>query len=274
MENVFINEAFENTIKEYIKLQKEPNEIIDNSFSMMVFKMLAHIYGEIDIINPYIIHNEKSFRQNIIKFGYSIEDYEKFKNDFLEYYKIENENSLLSLKKKNVYFVEVQKDLINMFFKKKRNYRVTLDEEKQFFEMLYTSKTLDPLRVSYNFLTAIDTKEVENYFYDQMENDKPEPPKKSNVLNIEAYEILNYSLTDIANMDSDSVDKINESVYEFFQIDEDEEDKSSLLNIAIDNYKKSKSKLTSGNGYVDILLVMGVVVTGIMVLTIATFVIL
>ena len=74
-------------------------------------------------------------------------------------------------------------------------------------------------------------------------------------------------------MDAESVDKINENVYNFFDIDEDAENKSDLLNSAIANYKKYNSKLTSGNGYVDILLVMGVVVTGIMILSIVSLMI-
>ena len=59
-----------------------------------------------------------------------------------------------------------------------------------------------------------------------------------------------------------------------FVFNDDAEDKNSLLNKAIDNYKKYNSRLTSGNGYVDILLVMGVVITGIMLLTIETLIIL
>lgn len=276
MENIFINEAFDNSIKEFINLQKSNNEIIANSFAIMVLKMLSCIYGEIDIINPYIIKNEKSFQKNITKFGYSSEEYIKFINNYLEFYKIEHENKFLSMKKSNPYFVSVQKNLIDMFMIKKKNYKVIDKEEKAFFELLYTSKTTHPLRVSYNYLTAADVVEVENYFYLQLENldSKYNEEKKANVLNIEAYEILNYSLTDIANMDADNVDKINENVYDFFEISEEATNKKDLLNTAIENYKRKNSRLTSGNGYVDILLIMGVVVTTILILGVITFVIL
>ena len=276
MENMFINEAFDRAIKEYIKLHKTDDEVVANSFPIMVLRMLAVIYGEVDIINPYIIRNEKSFKQNVIKFGYSTQDYEKFKNDFLKFYEIDEENKISPIKKENPYFIQVQKDLIDMFIIKKENYKVSEEEEKSFFELLYTTKTTNPLRVSYNYLTTADIMEVETYFYKQLHKDeeKPEPPKKNNVLNIEAYEILNYSLTDIANMDAASVDKINEHVYSFFEIDEEAENKNDLLNEAVQNYKKYNSRLTTGNGYVDILLIMGVVVTGIMVLTLASFIIL
>jgi len=275
MENIFINEAFDSSIKEYLKLKKDSNEIIANSFAIMVLNMLASIYGEIDIINPYIIKNERSFKLNITKFGYSSEDYEKFKEEYLKYYDIEKENQTLNIKRSNPYFVSIQKSLIDMFMKKKENYQVTESEEKSFFEMLYTTKTTNPLRASYNYLTAKDIKEVEEYYFEQKEKEaeKLETPKKSNVLNIEAYEILNYSLTDIANMDSESVDKVNENVYNFFEIDEDAENKNDLLNSAIENYKKYNSRLTTGNGYVDILLIMGIVVTGILILTVASIII-
>lgn len=274
MSDVFINKAFDITIKEYLKLQKESNEMIANSFSIAVLKMLASIYGEVDIINPYIIRNEKSFQQNIMKFGYSLEGYESFIDNFLRYYELEEENKVLKTKIPNPYFVAVQKNLIDMFKVKRENYQVSEDDASVFFELLYTSKSKNPLKLSYNYLNAEDVLEVENYFLKEEEKEeKSEPPKKSNVLNIEAYEILNYSLTDIANMDSESVDEVNKSVYSFFKIDEDEENKADLLNDAIENYKRYNARLTSGNGYVDILLVMGIVVTGILVLTVASFII-
>lgn len=276
MDSLFINEAFDSAIKSYMNIKINSNEIIENSFLIMVLKMLSFIYDEIDIINPYILKNEKAFQLNIAKFGYNIDEYKKFKDNFDNYYKIEKENANLEIKIPNPYFVSVQKQLIDMFCQKKENYIVSDLEEKQFFELLYTTKTSNLIRSSYNYLTAVDIKEVENYFYEQMDKNekKLEPPKKNNVLNIEAYEILNYSLTDIANMDSDSVDQINENVYSFFKVDLDAENKSDLLNEAIENYKKYNTRLTSGNGYVDILLVMGVVVTGIMILVIASYIIL
>ncbi len=276
MDNVFINEAFESSINAYIKLETEYNEVIANSFSIIVLKLLSSIYGETDITNPFIIKNEESFKQNLTKFGYSVEEYEEFKSNFLEYYKIEEENQSLELKKDNPYFVKIQKQLIDMFFKKRNSYSVSLNEESEFFDLLYTTKTTNPLRASYNYLTAKNIKEVETYYYGKVdeEAEKIETPQKSNVLNLEAYEILNYSLTDIANMDASSVDKINENVYNFFEISEEADNKIDLLNEAIENYKKYNSRLTSGNGYVDILLVMGVVVTGVLLLAIATLVIL
>jgi len=272
MESKFINYAFDNAIKSYIK-DADKNEIVGNSFILMVLKMLASIYGEVDIINPYLIKNENSFMKNIIKFGYTEEKYIEFVDNFKKYYEIETKNNELNVKINNPYFVIIQKQLIDMFCLKKKNFYVSNMEQKDFFDLLYTSKTTNPLRSSYNFLTASDPNEVENYFYEQVDKCyEKEAPKEKNVLNIEAYEILNYSLTDIATMDHESVDKINENVYNFFEIDKEAENKNDLLNLAVLNYKRYNSKLTSGNGYVDILLVMGIVVTVILVLIIITLI--
>lgn len=275
MESIFINEAFDSSIKEFIKLQKESDEVKENSFAIIVLKILACIYGDIDIINPYIVKNEKIFKQNLMKFGCSSELYEEFVLNFKDFFKIDEHNKVAIEKKENPYFVDVQKNLIDIFMCKKKNYKVSEEEEKAFFGLLYTSETEEPLKLTYNHLTAKNPDEVEFYYYQQLDalTDDTEPPRKSNILNLEAYEILNYSLTDIANMDADSVDEVNERIYSFFEIDEDVTNKNELLNAAIDNYKKYNSKLTSGNGYVDILLVMGIVVTGILVLTVASFII-
>lgn len=265
MDNVFINEAFDNSIKDYLNSKKLNEEIANNSFTLIALKMLACIYGEIDIINPYILKNEKAFKQNIIKFGYSDDEYAHFKRDFTEFYKIEQLNKNMICKKVDPLFRKILKHLIDMYCEKKFNYKVAEAEEMEFFDLIYKSGISDN-----------DIEEINNYFHAKKEQHKEEIaiPKKTNVLNIEAYEILNYSLTDIANMDAVSVEKINENVYNFFAVDVNAENKNDLLNEAIENYKRANSRLSTGNGYVDILLIMGIVVTGILLLTIATFVIL
>ena len=124
MESKFINYAFDNAIKSYIK-DADKNEIVGNSFILMVLKMLASIYGEVDIINPYLIKNENSFMKNIIRFGYTEEKYIEFVDNFQKYYEIETKNNELNVKINNPYFVIIQKQLIDMFFLKKKNFYVS-----------------------------------------------------------------------------------------------------------------------------------------------------
>lgn len=138
--------------------------------------------------------------------------------------------------------------------------------------MLYTPYSKNPLRVSYNFLQASDVLEVDRYFKIQMkENIKVILPKEKHYLNVKAYELLNYSFDDIKNMDSSDVDKVNSQVYDYFKIRENAINKEYLLDKAIEAIERENNKVTSGNGYVDILLVISVICTALMILGIVVF---
>ena len=106
------------------------------------------------------------------------------------------------------------------------------------------------------------------------DNVKVVVPKEKHYLNIKAYELLNYSFDDLNKMDSNELDRVNHQVYDYFKIRENAINKEYLLEKAIEALEREKNKVTSGNGYVDILLVMSVICTIIMVVGIITFVVL
>jgi hypothetical protein len=103
------------------------------------------------------------------------------------------------------------------------------------------------------------------------ENIKVILPKEKHYLNVKAYELLNYSFDDIKNMDSSDVDKVNSQVYDYFKIRENAINKEYLLDKAIEAIERENNKVTSGNGYVDILLVISVICTALMILGIVVF---
>ena len=139
--------------------------------------------------------------------------------------------------------------------------------------MLYTPYSKNPLRVSYNFLQASDVNEIDKYFKIQMKNNvKVILPKEKHLLNAKAYEILNYSFDNIRNLESSEVDKINSQVYDYFKIRENAINKEYLLEKAIEAIERENNKVTSGNGYVDILLVLSVICTVLMLLGIVLFI--
>ena len=112
-----------------------------------------------------------------------------------------------------------------------------------------------------------------NYLNKELNSEeKREIVKSKNLLNIEAYEILKYSMEDIKSMDADKVDSINKKVYEFFNISEDAINKSYLLDKAIYDYKNPKASLSSGNGFVDLLFILSIVATVGMIVLIVTLV--
>lgn len=279
MNQVFVNEAFTKAIDDYLKNADNVQGIIYNSFLVVVVRMLVCIYSELDIVNPLVIGDEELLYKNLTKFGYSRDSLNIFFSNLQLYYDISQKNQQNSQKEKNPYFEFVQKDLIDMFIIKKVNFYLTEEEVKTFYDLLYTPFSKNPLRVSYNFLMCTinntDVMEIDNYFKIQMrDNIKVIKPQEKHYLNVKAYEILNYSMDDLNKMDSNELERVNHQVYDYFKIRENAINKEYLLEKAIEAIEREKNKVTSGNGYVDILLVMSVICTIIMVVGILTFVVL
>ena len=145
--------------------------------------MLVAIYSELDIINPKIIDDEDLLKENLAKFGYDKSDVLVFLSNIQLFWDFENENDKRKVKKKNPYFILIQKELVDMLIKKKLNFYLTEAEVREFYDLLYTPYSKNPLRVSYNFLQASDVMEVDKYFKVQMKNNvKVILPKEKHLL--------------------------------------------------------------------------------------------
>lgn len=262
MDKVFINNAFSNAIKDYQDSCDNVQGIMYNSFLVVVVRMLISIYSELDIINPMMIDDEKLLKENLAKFGYKPDLVMEFLSNLQLFLDKEDENKDKEVKEKNPYFITIQKELVDMFIKKKINFYITEVEVNEFYDLLYTPYSKNPLRVSYNFLNAEDVLEIDKYFKNEMRNNvKVVMPKEKHYLNVKAYELLNYSMDDIKNMSSGDVDKVNSLVYDYFKIRENAINKEYLLEKAIEKLERENNKVTSGNGYVDILLILSVIST-------------
>lgn len=273
MDKVFINNSFTKAIDDYLKSSDNVQGVMYNSFLVVVIRMLVAIYSELDIINPKIIDDEDLLKENLAKFGYDKSDVLVFLSNIQLFWDFENENDKRKVKKKNPYFILIQKELVDMLIKKKLNFYLTEAEVREFYDLLYTPYSKNPLRVSYNFLQASDVMEVDKYFKVQMKNNvKVILPKEKHLLNTKAYEILNYSFDNVKNLESSEVDKINSQVYDYFKIRENAINKEYLLEKAIEAIERENNKVTSGNGYVDILLVLSVICTVLMLLGIVLFI--
>lgn len=279
MNQVFVNEAFSKAVDNYLKSSDNVQGVMYNSFMVVVIRMLVCMYSELDIVNPMVVGDTDLLYKNLTKFGYSKDSLNIFFSNLQLFYEIETTNESSDKKQKNPYFVMIQKDLVDMFIAKKLNFYLTEDEVREFYDLLYTPFSKNPLRVSYNFLASTingnDVMEIDNYFKTQMrENVKVVMPKEKHFLNVKAYELLNYSMDDLNKMDSNEIERVNNQVYDYFKIRENAINKEYLLEKAIEAIEREKNKVTSGNGYVDILLVMSVICTIIMVVGIITFIVL
>ncbi len=275
MNPLSINETFSQAVLDYQDSKDEPKGIVYNSFLTVVIRSLICIYSELDIINPIMTESADALKENLAKFGYSRVDIEEFFHNLELFANYEKEKQKQGIFKKNPYFEVIEKQLVDMLICKKMNFHLTEKEVKEFYELLYTPYTPDPLRISFNFANSENVLAIDEYFKKQMkENIKIIEPKEKNILNLKAYEILNYSLDNIKAMSSEEIDKVNHQVYDYFKIRENAINKEYLLEKAIDEYFKEKNKVTTGNGYVDILLIMSVICTTVMLISVVAFLIL
>lgn len=270
MEPYFINEAVDKAINDYISSKDKKEGVLYNSFLVVVIRMLISIYGELDIINPFQTKNIDAFNTNLMKFGASKEDIDKLYELISNYYLIERRNSLAIKREENTYFISVQKALIDLFILKRLNFGLTDNESKEFFDLLYTPGTSNILRQSYNYLNASNIYEIAEYYQNKM-LEKPEEietDEEKNLLKFDIYKLFNFSVADISKMNAKDIDKLNKEIYESLDINENAINKDYLLEEKLKEIKMQNSPITTGNGYVDILLIMSVIVTTIMVVVI------
>ena len=151
MKTYFVNEAFEKAINDYLESKNKQESILYNSFLVVVIRMLINIYSELDIINPFSIKNEDALDENLMKYGATITEINNLKRLIDGFYKIYKKNMNVVDKEDNIYFIEVQKCLIDLFTIKRVNFGVTDEEQKKFFELLYTPGCPNAYRISINY---------------------------------------------------------------------------------------------------------------------------
>ena len=266
MKSFFINEAFDKAIKDYNSSKSSPEGVLYNSFLVMVIRMLVNIYNEADIINPSIVNNENAFDNNLMKYGASKEDVDKLKRYLDGYYLIEKRNKSSVRREDNIYFVEVQKLLIDLFNIKRLNYDVSDNKIKEFFSLLYTPGTSNVLRLSYNYLNAENIYEVAEYYNEKMKVKKEDKKEEKDLLAFDVYKKFNVSVKELSKMNNGEINELNSEIYKSLDINENAINKEFELNRKLNEL--TKEPITTGNGYVDILLIMSIIVTVVMVVVI------
>ena len=256
-EEYFVNIAFEESIKLYLTSLSNKDSLAYNTFPVVVIRLLALIYGKLDIVNPYYLKNSVAFMNNLGKYGVSNSRIALFKDEFQKFYEFEQANSKRKIKQKNPYFVSIQKYLVDMFVPKKKTEDVSLTEEESFLDLIGSTHTKNYYRLSYLYLMSDDLNFIEKYYYsrlNEMDVTRELVLDKTITgdLNLEALNLLGISLSNLKNMSNEEINKAQNKAYEYFEVDALSPTREKDLNKAIDYYKLYGKKITSGNGYVDI----------------------
>lgn len=256
MENYFVNFAFEKAINDYLISKNNVNGVVYNSFLVVTIRSLILIYGETEIINAYNNRDEVSLHALFLKFRFSNVKLGKFFSDIEMFASNDHYNVV-----PNLYFINIQKFLIDMYMCKKLYDNVTPTDRINFSNFLYSPDNSNPLIISYNYLHSKDNCEIISYFQQQdVMNVKVEVVEPKVLLAPEAYKVINKSYTDVCLLSALDVKKINDEVYGSLNVDKEAVNFEYLYELALFNFyskKKNKNKKSGTEGFASIFFVIG-----------------
>lgn len=260
----FINPVLSHAIEVYLKYKDHPENPLFQEFTVNVIKTLVFIYGELDILNPYITHNEQmmgGFDSNITKYGFPVEKLQDFKNQFMVYAEQKEKNTC-----PNIGFIKIQKYLIDMFCFKQKTMNLPADQIELFKKYLYIEENAD--KMADNSKNLINKNEILLYLNSRLfefTHNFILSPVVREILNKDAYVLLGYNVEQVKNLNDVDLKAVNNQVYQFFKVDSNSSNSKELLDRAVNYYKKYGNKVTTGNGYVDFLLFASIVATSLFV---------
>ncbi len=265
----FINEVLSNAIENYLKYKdKEENENFW-TFPVVAVRTLVFIYGELDIINPFITQNEHNmggFDSNLTKYGWNKKELEEFKNAFQNFKKEEEEGKF-----PNISFLIIEKALIKMFFCKQKAMNRLQEQEETFKKYIYLAENQNERMKKDREKYLKNPLELNQYYqsisYEYNHNYSLQEVRRSTLLP-EAYMLLGYKMEQITLLNDIDLRKVNDQVYQFFRVNPNLNEKDELLRKGVNYYKKYGNKVTSGNGYVDFLLFASILATATMILAV------
>ena len=161
--DVFVNNAIDESIKNYLEYKEQEESIVFNGFLVSVIRMLLIIYGD-EIIEDYENKNSKAFNKLLAKYGYEKELVKEFRMNFERTYKAMVKQEDKAIKKKNKYFNVVQKHLIDMLVKRHEKEEMDKNDIMEFYNLLFTANNSDFYRKSVAVKEAYDPYEIDDYF--------------------------------------------------------------------------------------------------------------
>ncbi len=257
VDKIFINPAIENGIQSYMLYKDDKTYPAMYTFEMNVIKVLTIIYGEKSILLPYKIDNEKAFECNLLMYDLKetdMKNFIKYMNDYYEFMK-----NYKSEKKATGLTTEIEKILLEMIIKRSKRKEFTQTELKEFDRVFNpidgNLKKIKSL-VSMNnglIVRAWETNKLE-LSNTQLRMIAVNP----NLLDSNLYTKYGYNIKTIASLSEDEIEKVNHIITI-------EENRINLEQKKPTVFKRGKIILTTGNGFVDKLLLLSIIATELMI---------
>lgn len=257
----FINDGIEDGIEAYLKYKENIPFNRNNTFELYVIKALTIIYGEKSIILPYHIQNEEAFKCNLMIYDLREQDMESFLflmgqySNYLKHYK--------NGAKPTDLIEKIELILIEMMKYRSRKHEFTLEEISE-FETIFNPIDGDLKQIkkmiSKNSGLIINTwnSNKEGLSTTQI-NIMTERP---NLLRPEVYKEYGLDIHELAKLPNYKIAEVNKNILNVKSVPTEKKEPKKYKPILI----------TCGNGFVDKLMLLSIIMTEIMIgLVIASY---
>ncbi len=257
VEKFFINPAIEYGISSYLKAKEGLPVETCYTFEMSIIKALTIIYGEKSILLPYKIENEKAFECNLLMYDLKESDMQNFIKYMALYHQFLKNNH--SHEKAGGLIVEIEKIIIEMIEKRSKHREFTEAEIRE-FDTIFNPRegNLRKLKSLINTNDGLIIKKWEDRKYGLTNTQIKMMAINPNLLEPYTYSKFGYDIKTIALLSEEEIRTINQRITEeedrFFEVEEKKKGK-----------KRNKIILTTGNGFVDKLMILSIVATEIMI---------
>ena len=252
MNNIFINDSISSGLSNYLLIKEGKDYDKSHIFEVYIIRCLCKIYGDINILNPYRIGNTNSFKSNLIMYGLStkdMEDFIKLMDDYSKWL-----NSVKNVGKTDI-TSKIELILINMIIERNKTVKFT-ESEIEFFD-----KYFDPKNNNFATLHSLITKDVNlvPIFWSRkkvlLNNNLKFKKIRNDLLSSDLYNRYGVDKDELSKMSDDRIKSINNRIIENEKIKEKREKKFNAKSVII----------TSGNGFVDTLMLLCIMTTEILV---------
>ena len=219
------------------------------SFERHILECICQIYGISEVKSMYASKDQNGFITLLRKYGYQEENYMRFLGYTAEYEDFKK-NLRTNPNLKSDIYNKIESEVITMFGFKFLLDKFNQAEIEQFEKILLND--FETIRLKFNTsLNPNFTKELWEKRKNEFKNSVELSNVKVDYLNEDLYKKFNLDMETVEKMDYRMVERLNKSILD--RLNESEE--------IVTNNVKTKFVLTSGNGFVDILIMVSIITT-------------
>lgn len=257
MVGVKMNKEIELGVKDYLLKKQNPDSSVTYYFEYAIVDFLIRLYGSINIMNPYQLKSDESLKNNLVIYGASMEKVNELFILLDEY-----GNWLQSKTKEKNGVVDKIFNILGDLVKSKRESNTISEEDLKYFESFFSLKD-NKLRALVDMISE-NKESILSIWPNIIKEKEPEKPKEESIyLPKEKYEEYGIDFEEVEKLTQEKVKELNAEI-----LKREKNDNPG----GTTKDKPLKLVLSSGNGFVDALVLLSIMCTEIMLGVIVTII--